>query len=82
MTSQFPHAPNAIPGRRYSAADLAERAGHSPDYWLRKARRQEVPHRKVGRSIWWEEEDVQEIIADALVKPGDPLASVVPHRRR
>lgn len=82
MPSPLPHAPNAVPGRRYTAADLAERVGHSPDYWMRKASRQEVPHRKVGRSIWWEEEDVDQIIADALVKPFDPLASVVPRRRR
>lgn len=67
---------------RHTATDLAERMGHSPDYWLRKARRQEVPHRKVGRSIWWEEEDVQQIITDALVNPIDPLASAVPRRRR
>jgi hypothetical protein len=65
-----------------TASDLSTRIGHSPDYWLRKARRHEVPHRRNGRLIWWEEEDVQQIIADALVKPHDPLQSVVPRRRR
>lgn len=67
---------------RLLATDLAERAGHSADYWLRRARRKEIPHRKVGRSIWWEEEDVEQIIAAALVKPHDPLASSVSRRRR
>lgn len=66
---------------RHTATDVASRVGHTADYWLRKARRQEVPHRKVGRSIWWEEEDVQQIIADALVKPYDPLATAVSRRR-
>lgn len=73
---------DAIPGHRYTAGDLADRIGHSADYWLRRARKGEIPHRKVGRSIWWEEEDVQQIIDAALVKPHDPLASAVPRRRQ
>ncbi|NKY08925.1 DNA-binding protein [Cellulomonas hominis] len=74
---------------RILAAELAERLGHSADYWLRKARRREIPHRKVGRSIWWEEEDVQRILSDALVEPVERVnasgltpGSLAAHRRR
>jgi hypothetical protein len=77
-----PAPPSSAGSRRYLAEDIAQRLGHSADYWLRKARRKEVPHRRVGRSIWWEDEDVQQIIAAALVAPVDPLASAVPRRRR
>lgn len=67
---------------RNTATDLSARIGHSADYWLRKARRKEVPHRRDGRLIWWEDEDVEQIIAGALVTPDDPLKSVVKRRRR
>jgi hypothetical protein len=59
--------------RRYLAADLADRLGHSPDYWMRQARRKTIPHRRMGRDVWWEEEDVQQIVSAALVEPVEPV---------
>lgn len=59
-----------------SPADLAERLGKSADYWYRKAARREVPHRRLGRTVRFTEEDVAAILDAALVTPTDPLASL------
>lgn len=64
-----------------SPGDLAERIGKSADYWLRKARAKQVPHRRIGRSVRFTEDDVQAILAAALVTPNDPLTSLTPGSR-
>ena len=60
---------------RFTATDLADRIGHSADYWLRAARAGRVPYRRLGRVIWWEPEDVAQIVAAAYVEPADALRS-------
>lgn len=54
---------------------LAERLGKSEDYWKRAARRREVPHVRLGRTIRFTDDDVAAIVAAAHVDVDDPLAS-------
>lgn len=51
---------------------MAEQLGHSSIYWTREARAKRVPHRRIGRSIRFAEEDVAAIVAAALVEPSRP----------
>jgi hypothetical protein len=62
-------------GERIDARELSARLGHSADYWTRLARAKKVPHRRIGRDLWWTEEDVAAIVRAALVEPADPLRS-------
>lgn len=64
-----------------SPAEVAARLGKSADFWLRKARRREVPHRRIGRTVAFTEADVESILAASQVTPLDPMRSVAPRRR-
>lgn len=66
----------------HTPADVATRLGKSANYWLRKARRKEVPHRRIGQSVMFTEADVEQILAASYVEPVDPLRSVTARSRR
>lgn len=63
-----------------SPDELADRIGKSGDYWTKAARAKRVPHRRLGRSIRFTEDDVTAILAAALVKPvaATPAADIAP----
>lgn len=61
-----------------TADDVAQRLGKTADYWLRKARKGEIPHRKIGRSRMWTEKDIEVFLESVKV---DPLLSVVQRRK-
>lgn len=63
-------------------AQVAERLGKSADYWLRRARRREVPHRRIGRTVSFSEADVEAILSAAQVEALDPMRTSVSPRRR
>lgn len=61
--------------------ELAERIGKSGDYWTKAARAKRVPHRRLGRSIRFTEDDVVAILEAALVTPtksATPAADIAP----
>jgi len=64
-------------------AQLVGRLGKSADYWVRKAKTGEVPHRRIGRTIGFTEDDVRAIL-DAAYRPArDPLRDdLAPRSRR
>jgi hypothetical protein len=53
--------------------ELAARLGKSADFWKKAARAGRVPHRRIGRSIAFTEEDAAQILENAKVEVVDPL---------
>lgn len=60
-----------------SFEDMAERLGHSADWWQRRASARAVPHHRDGRRVWFTEADVDAYLAQTAVAPerDDPLRS-------
>lgn len=54
---------------------LAAILGKSADYWTKEARARRVPHRRIGRSIRFTQDDIDQIVAAAAVAPAPATAS-------
>ena len=63
--------------RALTFEDMAERLGHSPDWWQRRASARAVPHHRDGRRVWFTEADVDAYLAQTAVtaEHADPLRS-------
>lgn len=68
--------------RTLTAVEVADLLGKTPAWWLAQARQKKVPHRRIGRSVLFTEDDIDEYLATSRVTPIDPLQSAVPSRRR
>jgi hypothetical protein len=56
----------------HTPQEVAEVWGHTADWWTKRARRGEVPHRVVGREVRFTDADLARILADAAVEPTAP----------
>lgn len=55
-------------GKPYDADEVAEIIGKTPNWVKRNAQR--LPHRKIGRTYTWSDDDIAAILEAARYRPG------------
>lgn len=63
-------------------AEVAGRLGKTAEWWRKQAKAKRIPHHRLGRTVAFTEDDLEEILAQSKVAPFDPLRTITDRSRQ